>query len=255
MPLVSSEEVISRLSERASPGAAVAFDADGTLWSGDIGVDTFESLLERRAVRAEAGPALRREAESHGLEAASDPNDAARTLYQAYERGSYPESRAFQMMAWAFAGYREAEARAFGLEVIERVGLAARMHPEVTPILRWAATRSIPVFVVSASPTLVVRAAIERLALPVAAVFAMSTAAPGGVIAPEVTGAVTYGAGKIEALRRGAMGATLLGAFGDSVYDLAMLAEAMVGVAVRPKPELRARAGAYPGLVELAPAA
>jgi phosphatidylglycerophosphatase C len=262
LPLVSSEEVMARLAEVASavadvpgsaPGALIVFDADGTLWTGDIGVDTFEALLDERGVRPEALAALRREAESHGVQTTDDPTNAARALYVALERGTYPEGRAFQMMAWAFAGYRETETRAFALDVIEKVALATRLHPEVLPIVRWAAGRSIPLFVVSASPTIVVRAAIERLGLPVAEVFGMSVAVDGGVLAPRLVGPATYGTGKVDALRQATGGSPTLGAFGDSVYDLPMLSEARISVAVRPKPELRARAGACPGLVELAP--
>jgi phosphatidylglycerophosphatase C len=253
LSIISSEEVVAKLAHRAAPGVVIAFDADGTLWSGDIGIDTFERMLETRALKAEAGPALRREAAAHRIEAPGDPTEAARALYRAYERGAYPESDAFQMMAWSFAGYREAEARAFALDVVEKVGLAARLHPEVLPVLEWAKTSGIPLFVVSASCEIVVRAALERLALPVTKVFAMSAAVEDGIVKARVNEPVTYGAGKVAALRAGAHGAKLIGAFGDSAYDLAMLAEAAVAVAVRPKPELRARAGTCPGLVELSP--
>jgi phosphatidylglycerophosphatase C len=252
LPVISSEDVVDRLSAGVSPGAVIAFDADGTLWSGDIGIDTFERMLEKRAFKDDTAAALRREGAAHGIEFPEDATGAARALYRAYERGAYPERDAFQMMAWAFAGYREEEARAFGLEVVEAVGLAARLHPEVLPIVDWAKSKGVPVFVVSASCAIVVRAALERLALPITDVFAMTPAVESGVVAARVTGPVTYGAGKVEALRRGAGGARLVGAFGDSAYDLAMLAEATVGVAVRPKPELLARADTCPGLVELA---
>jgi phosphatidylglycerophosphatase C len=253
LPIVSSEDVIARLEEAASTEAVIAFDADGTLWSGDIGIDTFEALLERRAVKPAALSALRREAEAHGVTTHDDPTAAARALYGAFKRGVYPESRAFQMMTWVFAGYREEEVRAFGLGVIEAVSLSARIHPEILPLVRWAPSRSIPNVVVSASCSIVVKAAIERLGLPVGQVFAMSAAVKNGVVAPHGEGHVTYGQGKVETLRAGTKGSLLLGAFGDSAYDLPMLAEARIAVAVRPKPELRARASACPGLVELAP--
>jgi phosphoserine phosphatase len=253
LSVFSSEEVILRLAERASPEAALAFDADGTLWSGDIGIEAFETLLETRGVRSPALAVLRGEAESFGIETSDDPSEQAKRLYRAYERGAYPEGRAFAMMAWAFAGYREDEVSAFAAELVERVGLAARVHEEIMPVVRWAVGRSIERLVVSASPIAVVRVAIERLALPMTGLFAMSPAVEHGVVQPRVVGPATYGAGKIAALRAGAPGRALLGAFGDSVFDLPMLCQAMVPVAVRPKPELRARAATCPGLIELAP--
>jgi HAD superfamily phosphoserine phosphatase-like hydrolase len=253
LPLFSSEQILAKLAERALPGAVLASDADGTIWSGDIGIDTFERMLERRAFRAEAGAALAREGAAHGIETPSDPTEAARALYRAFEKGDYPERDAFQMMAWAFAGYRVDEVRAFGRDVVDAVGLASRLHPEALPILHWAKAKGVPLYVVSASCEIVVRAALEKLALPVTDVFGMSPAVENGVVVAGVNEPVTYGPGKVEALRRGTRGGRLIGAFGDSAYDLAMLAEAGVGVAVRPKPELRARAATCPGLVELAP--
>src|SRR5262245_26160637 len=44
LELVSSDEVVARLSADVPFGAVLAFDADGTLWSGDIGIDTFTAL-------------------------------------------------------------------------------------------------------------------------------------------------------------------------------------------------------------------
>jgi phosphatidylglycerophosphatase C len=253
LSVLSSEEVIVRLAERASPEAALAFDADGTLWSGDIGVDAFEALLEQRGVRPLALAALRAEAESFSVETSNDPNDQAERLYQAFKRGVYPEGRAFPMMAWVFAGYREDEVRAFASELVERVALGARVHGEVLPVVGWAVGQSIERLVVSASPIAIVEVAIERLALPMTGLFAMSPAVEHGVVQPRVLEPVTYGAGKIAALRAGAPGRALLGAFGDSVFDLPMLCQAEIAVAVRPKPELRARAASCPGLIELAP--
>src|SRR5439155_10976267 len=83
----------------------------------------------------------------------------------------------------------------------------------------------------------------------------MSAASENGVVAPRVVPPVTYGEGKVEALREGTRGARLVGAFGDSAYDFAMLRAAEVGVAVRPKPELRSLADECPRLVDLAPRA
>jgi phosphatidylglycerophosphatase C len=253
MPLVSSSEVVARLTHDVPPGAVLAFDADGTLWRGDIGIDVFTALLEVRGVKSAAGAALRDEAKRYDVNAPSNPTETARALGRAFEDETYAEERAFAMMAWVFAGYSEKDARAFALDVIEKRSLAERIHPEVLPILAWAKSRSVPVYVVSASATMIVRAAVERLGLDVADVFGMPTAVENGIVAPRLAGPATYGAGKIAALRAGIGDAVVLGAFGDSVSDLPMLGEARLPVAVRPKPALRERAGECPGLVELAP--
>jgi phosphoserine phosphatase len=74
-----------------------------------------------------------------------------------------------------------------------------------------------------------------------------------GRILPDVDRPIPYGTGKVRRLHdRIGTGRPLLAAFGDNAFDVALLAEASVGVAVRPKDALRARAGEVSGLVELA---
>jgi HAD superfamily phosphoserine phosphatase-like hydrolase len=255
-PLIraSIAEILSRLGGDAPKDSVIAFDADGTLWSGDIGIDTFEALLAERAIRGEALPALRDEARVAEVLLEGDANDQARALYDAFQKGTYAEERAFPMMAWAFAGYSLDEARSFASSVVERVGLRMRLHPEVLPVIDWAVKYGVPLYVVSASPDAVVRAAIDALDLPFQDVFAMSPAIEQGRIRARIVEPITYGAGKTAALRSGVPEAILWAAFGDSVFDLAMLRAARIRVAVRPKPELVRQASTCPGLVELQPA-
>ena len=259
MPRVTSDDVIERLEDllatlqRGPSEVMLAFDADGTLWSGDVGFDNFESLLDQGGVLPAAAPALRAEAASAGLPLDDDPTTQARTLYDAYLRGAYHEDRAFRMMAWVFAGYRESDVRKLAAEVATKSGLRARLHPEVLAILAWGVRRVVPRYVVSASHALVVESCIGELGLAIDGVFAMSQASAGGVLTPRVEEPATYGPGKTAVLNAGTAGKVLLGAFGDSAFDLHLLSEARLAVAVRPKPELRLRARECPGLVELGP--
>jgi phosphoserine phosphatase len=76
----------------------------------------------------------------------------------------------------------------------------------------------------------------------------------GDVMLPEVDRPIPYGAGKVTRLdERIGPSRILFAAFGDNAFDVALLASARVGVAVRPKPRLRERAHEVPGLVELTP--
>ena len=257
IPRVTSDDVIARLEDllatlgRAPSDAMLAFDADGTLWSGDVGIDNFESLLDRGGVLPAAAPALRAEAEAAGLPLANDPTAQARSLYEAYLRGVYHEDRAFRMMAWVFAGYREVDVQSFAAEVARRSLLRARLHPEVLPVIAWGVRRGMARYVVSASHAGVVASSIEQLGLAIDGVFAMRQAQEGDVLAARVEEPATYGPGKTAALEAGAAGKVLLGAFGDSAFDLHLLSQARLPVAVRPKPELRWRARECAGLVEL----
>src|SRR5690349_14780355 len=78
---ISSEDVVGRLAAaRAatnSPDVLLAFDADGTLWSGDVGNDLFLELLAAQAVRQAAYPALVREAETFGIAYSGNAVDIA----------------------------------------------------------------------------------------------------------------------------------------------------------------------------------
>ena len=260
LALVTSAEVIARLEaiarSIAGPPAEslLAFDADGTLWSGDVGIDNFEALLHTSAVLPAALAMLREEARGANLPLEDDPTAQARILYDAFLRDAYHEERAFRMMAAVFAGYREDDVRAFAAAVAEKTGLRGRIHPEMRPILDWAARSRVPVYVVSASHALVVQSSLEFVGLAVTGLFAMQQAKEDGVLAARIVPPVTYGAGKTEALRAGVAGKTLLGAFGDSAFDLHLLRDAKLAVAVRPKDGLRARAAECTGLCELAPA-
>jgi phosphoserine phosphatase len=238
---------------RIEAGGVIAADADGTLWSGDIGIDAFTTLLGRRMIREPALAALNEEARLLHLEPMSDANDQGRRLYDEFEAGNYPEDRAFAMMAWALAGYAPDEAFAFAAEVIERTDLASRLHGELVPILLWAEQQNVPLYVVSASPEWIVRPAVDRLRVPVTRVFAMKAAEGEGRMRSRITGPVTYGQGKLTALRSAIGQNPLLAAFGDSAYDLPMLGQAEIPVAVRPKPDLAARSSDCRGLVELEP--
>jgi phosphatidylglycerophosphatase C len=260
LPLVTGASAIARLEEllassgRAASETLLAFDADGTLWSGDVGIDNFEALLERSAILPAAASMLRDEASTSHLPLVDDPTAQARILYLAYQQGAYPEENAFRMMACAFAGYRAEEVGAFAAEVARAVRLGDRLHTEVLPIVDWAVRRGVLRYVVSASHAVVVAASIQLMGLPIDGIFAMSQAEEAGRLVARVLEPVTYGAGKTAALRAGAAGKTLLGAFGDSAFDLHLLREASFAAAVRPKPELRARAAECSGLVELTPA-
>jgi phosphatidylglycerophosphatase C len=240
---------------RGIPGALLATDADGTLWDGDVGVDVFESLIDAGAVREAAREALAAEARAYGLPCQGDAAAVARALYAAHLAGAYPNERAFAMMAWAGAGFRRDELRAFAAQVLDARGFAARVRPALREVLAWARAHWVPVIVVSASPREVVLAALERAELAVEGVAAMTPAVgPDGVILPRLAGPVVYGEGKLAALEETWPGArlALLGAFGDSAYDAHLLRAARVPVAVTPAPGLAALAPTIARMVTLA---
>ena len=93
LPRVTTDDAVARLEGLLSEMACapsetlLAFDADGTLWSGDVGIDNFEALLEAGAVLPAAASALREEATACGLPLADDPTaQGAGELIESFDR-------------------------------------------------------------------------------------------------------------------------------------------------------------------------
>ncbi len=255
LPIASPSDIVQRLEAarraRAAERVLVAFDADGTLWSGDVGEDSFAALLASGEVRDAAHAALAEEAARFAPDATGDARALLARLALAHEAGAMPEDRAYALMAWAFAGWSVAEVRARAAALVERLDLRARRQAETAPVIDWARAQGVPLWVVSASPRAMVEAGLASLGMGDARVIAMTPRQAGDVLLPDVERPIPYADGKAAALAAQADGARVLGAFGDSTFDLAMMAVSDVPVAVRPKATLRARAGEVPTLVEI----
>lgn len=258
IPRAGAAEIIAKLEAelaRAPRGALLASDADGTIWDGDVGIDLFEALIAARGVREAAREALAAEARACGVDPEGDANTLTVRLYDAYKADRYAHDRAFAMMAWVFAGWRRDEVTAFCEKVLRDGRIDTRIRAEMLSIFRWAESRGVPVYVVSASCSLMIETAAPRLGIPLDRAVAMTPALDAsGVVQTYLDGPIVYGEGKLAALDRRLSGArdALLGAFGDSTYDAAMLRAARVPVAVTPAPGLVALAPTIGNLVSLA---
>lgn len=262
LPTIPVAEAIERLESILGAGparAVLATDGDGTLWTQDIGEALFEAVLARGMVSEPARAALRAEAEAHAVpvDPRADATTVARALWDAYLAHRYPEDRMCAAMAWCTAGIAPSAMLDFSRELLARdFVLRDRFIEEALAIVRFAAARSVPTFLVSASPRAVVEAAAEIVrevaGLDRLEVIAMTPAVEGGLLAPEIEGIWPYGEGKAAALRE------LLGtesfvacALGDNRFDVPMLRAARLPLAVRAKPALLRVAGEVPGLRQL----
>lgn len=257
LPRVGSAGLVQRLEEarRAAPGRTLlAFDADGTLWSGDVGFDLFKAALAERALRAEARAALADEAHGAGLsvEPTDDANAIALRLFAAWAAGDYDDGRAFRMMAWAFAGHDAASMTSMAERALAAAGVEARVHAPVREVIDWAHHAGVEVWIVSASPRAAVEAGGRLFAVPADRVLAVTPVRDGDHILPTLEEPVPYDVGKPAALLAAAPDATVLGAFGDSASDGPMMRLARIAVAVEPHARLRALGAELRHLVELA---
>ncbi len=257
IPIVSADELRLRL-EQFRPSiegpVALAFDADGTLWSGDVGFDLFKAALAARALRPAARTALAAEAHAAGLTASGheEANEIAIRLFAAWAAGDIGDERAFRMMAWAFAGFGEDEMLAFADETQRASGLATRIHRPAREVIRWAHGAGIEVWVVSASPRAAVVAGARHFEIDASRVIGVTPIVASGVLTTELQEPISFDAGKPLAFAAHAPRTTLLAAFGDTASDVPLFLAAHLGVAVGPNDRLRAAASTVPGLVELA---
>ncbi len=251
MKPVTVVEVIALLEEQVArdPGGAIAVDGDGTLWSGDIGEDYFEALLEDGAISAIAHEALVREAAAEKIDTGGGAVAVARRIHAGYLAGTFPEERVCEIMTWIFAGWSPAEAEAFAERVLVKVGLDARLHAETIEVVAWARAKGVATFLVSASPRAVVEQAARRVGIELANVASATEERDSkGFIVTSVVRPIPYGPGKVMHLRAKLGGRPLYAAFGDNAFDVAMLRESRIPVAIRPKPRLVERAAEVPGL-------
>lgn len=254
MRTATVEEVIAAIDAAAAkePGGALAFDGDGTLWSGDIGEDFFDAVM-KRGPHESTRDALAREATEAGMPATGTAGEIAHALHSAYLGGSFPEERICEIVAWIAAGWTLAELDAFCAEAVVAWDLKARLHQEAIAVVEHARRVGIDVFLVSASPLRIVLAAARVVGIDAAKVTAVrERVSASGVVECGVHRPITYGEGKVTNLR------TLLGparplyaAFGDNAFDVALLNESQHPVAIRPKMRLMERRSEVPGLVVL----
>lgn len=246
-------EVISAIDAVAAlePGGAIAFDGDGTLWAGDIGEDFFDALLDH-GLHDKSHAALVREAAAEKLDTEGTAYEIAHRIHRAYLAGAFPEERVCEIMTWAAAGWSRAKLDRFCAEVIEAIGLRDRLHPEAIQVVEHARRVGIDVHLVSASPRAIVEQAARLVGIDPAMVSAArETCDEAGVVQCSVERPIPYGHGKVTRLRERVGTRVLYAAFGDNAFDVPMLREARVPVAIRPKQRLIDRASEVRDLVVL----
>ncbi len=238
---------------RSAPGGAIAFDGDGTLWSGDIGEDFFHALLED-GVHDAAHDALVREAAAENLDTSGGAVAVAHRIHAAYVAGTFSEERVCEIMTWVAAGRSRTALDRFCGEVVSAIKLRERLHDEAVRVVEHARRVGIEVFLVSASPRAIVEQAARVVGIELANTIAVREVCDdAGIVQTEVERPISYGPGKVTRLReRIGEGRPLYAAFGDNAFDVPMLRAAHLPVAIRPKARLVDRAHEVPALVVLA---
>lgn len=251
---VTADELLARMRvarERLGDASVVASDGDGTLWTGDIGDALFDHVADGPGFHPAARDPLVTEARAAGVDADGDATAIAQALRHAYREGRYDEGRYFAMQTWAFAGWSEAALADTCGRVLDGFAIGDAVRPSMRRILDGARAMRIPFFLVSASPDAIVREAAVRIGIDPSCAIAMRPSVVNGVVEARLATTPTFGPGKVARLDERIAGAPVLAAFGDNVWDAAMLERARLPVLVQPKPRLRERLAGHPGLLEL----
>jgi len=235
IPLVSAADLARELG--GSEHGALAFDGDGTLWSGDVGEDFFFGVLDSGRVSDIASKEVARIAREAHIDSSGAVAVVARRIYDAYLAGRFDEEHVCEIMTWISAGWAEEETTAFAVGLVGEA-FASRIHPEVKAVLTSARERGHEIFVVSASPRPIVEVAAACAGIAAPQVIAATAVLEGDQFAASVHRPIPYGAGKAAALRARLGSMRLLAAFGDNAFDIEMLAMADRPIAVRPKARL-----------------
>jgi len=190
---------------REHAGQSVVFDADGTLWRGDVGEDFLRYAIHRRLF----------EASYERYEALLTQSPARAYAYCVEVMGALPlaelESHCASFFTARFHG------RIFGF---------------VRPLLARLSAAGCPVWICSASPRWIVVPGALALGIPAARVIGVTCEVKDGKLTGEVEQPVPVGPGKVSWLQRLSLTPAL--AVGNGDFDLEMLEFARHALVVSP---------------------
>lgn len=237
---ISIHQLISTLDARAGhESCALAFDGDGTLWAGDVSDDVFLAACANDWLLPDVRPNLAEILERHAQPADGSASELALRIFQSEKLGVIEERLLFEVMTWCYAGRTERELSEFADRILNGAGIEERVRQGYRPLLEWAQTDGHSCWLVTASPWPIVRVAARRLGFVDGQILAArAPVAPSGVLEIGLTAPLPYRDQKVHRLAEKLESGRLLAAFGDSHFDIDMLREAEVPVAVNPKPAL-----------------
>jgi HAD superfamily phosphoserine phosphatase-like hydrolase len=197
-----------------------AFDCDGTLWSGDAGETFFDWEIKRGVVTPEVARAVRaRYAEyKAGNVSEDDMCGEMVTMHEKLPQAVVIEA-ATEFMSSAFPG---------------------RVFPEMQELVNRLHDTECEIWAVSSSNEWVIRAGLQQFGIPHDRILAAKVEVDGNLITNRLV-RVPSGPGKSKVLRE-VVNKTVDAAFGNSKWDIDMLAHARHAFAVNPNPDLEALA-------------
>ena len=204
---------------RLAPRVA-AFDCDGTLWSGDAGETFFDWEIKRGVVSADVARAMR-------------------ARYAEYKAGKVSEEEMCGEMVTMHKGLPESAVMDAATEFMTN-HFPGRVFPELQQLVHQLREQGCEIWAVSSSNEWVIRAGMKQFDIPESRILAARVEIDEGMVTDKLV-RVPSGPGKPEALRE-VIHKEIDAAFGNSRWDLEMLAMAKYAFAVNPNPDLEAAA-------------
>jgi HAD superfamily phosphoserine phosphatase-like hydrolase len=197
-----------------------AFDCDGTLWSGDAGETFFDWEIKRGVVSAEVSRAMR-------------------ARYAEYKAGNVSEDDMCGEMVTMHKGLSDSAMMDVAAEFMTS-HFPGRVFPEMKQLVQQLHRHGCEIWAVSSSNQWLIRAGMKEFSIPEARILAAKVELEHGIVTDRLI-RVPSGPGKPKALREVA-DREIHAAFGNSRWDVDMLAMATHAFAVNPNPDLEATA-------------
>jgi phosphoserine phosphatase len=197
-----------------------AFDCDGTLWSGDAGETFFDWEIKQGLVPAEVGTAMR-------------------ARYAEYKAGGVSEDDMCGEMVTMHQGMTEAAMMIAAGEFMAKA-FRGKIFAEMQELVERLHASGCDVWAVSSSNEWVIRVGMKAFGIAEDRILATKVEVKNGVITDRLV-RIPSGPGKVTALREVSR-KPVDAAFGNSRWDVDMLAAAKHGFAVNPNPDLEAAA-------------
>jgi HAD superfamily phosphoserine phosphatase-like hydrolase len=204
---------------RLAPRVA-AFDCDGTLWSGDAGETFFDWEIKRGIVSEEVARAMR-------------------ARYAEYRAGKVSEEDMCGEMVTMHKGLSESAVMGAATEFMTS-HFPGRVFPEMKQLVHRLHEQGCEVWAVSSSNEWLIRAGVKEFGIPESRILAAKVELDHEIVTDKLV-RVPSGPGKPKALSEVA-GKEIDVAFGNSRWDVDMLAMARHAFAVNPNPDLETTA-------------
>lgn len=215
MPLTTERFLHSVLSLK--PHVA-AFDCDGTLWSGDAGEAFFDWEIKKAVVSAEVASAMR-------------------ARYAEYKAGKVSEEQMCGEMVSMHNGMTEAAMMKAAREFMSSA-FPGRVFPEMQELVRRLHEQGCEIWAVSSSNEWIIRAGMEQFGIHPDRILAAKAVMQADIVTDCLV-RIPSGPGKPKALQE-VVNKGIDVAFGNSRWDIEMLAMAKHAFAVNPNSDLEA---------------